>query len=565
MKHCLFFLLACLALSTCQRGDAADTSAPATEVHTYQNPILAGFYPDPAMVRANDRYYLTVSSFSYFPGLPVFESSDLVNWKQIGHALDRPEQLDTEGEPMTRGLFAPGISFHDGTFYMICTRVDRGGNFVMTATDPAGPWSNPTYIEGVNGIDPSLFFDGDSTYVVYNTIPPDNKSLYSGHRTIRMYALDRESFQIKGEQILLVNGGVDLAKEPVWIEAPHLYKIGDWYYLMCAEGGTAYNHSEVIFRSKDVRGPFEPWDQNPILTQRTLDPTRPNPVTTAGHADIVQLPDSSWWAVFLACRPYEGNYFNVGRETFLTPVSWENEWPVINPDHEEIQYTYPTPMNAALDTTLFPLNGNFTFTDEFEDAKLALHYIFMRTPKEEWYHTGDGKLTLDLRAPTANELKVPSFVGHRQQHNRGEVSTLLDFTPAAANEQAGIMAFQSESHYYLLAKSLKDGEPVVQLLKSTESGTEELASAPAGTGPLRLRITFDGADYGFDYAQGEADWTNLESGVDGKFLSTEAAGGFIGTVLGLYATSNGRESGNTAAFDWLKYTGNDAVLSMRSK
>lgn len=566
MRLCYGLLLG-LLLATCQNTSTPDsTPVEGNEVHTYQNPILAGFYPDPAITRAGDKYYLTQSSFSYFPGLPIFESSDLVNWTQVGNAMHRREQMDTDGEPITRGLFAPGISYHDGLFYVICTRIDRGGNFIVTATDPAGPWSDPVYLPEVSGIDPSLFFDGDSTYVVYNSIPPDDKPLYSGHRTIRMYALDRENLKVEGPQTLLVNGGVDLSKEPVWIEAPHIYRIDGYYYLMCAEGGTGYNHSEVIFRSTNVRGPYEPWSENPILTQRTLDPARPNPVTTAGHADMIQLPDSSWWAVFLACRPYEDNYFNIGRETFLAPVAWSDDgWPVINPDFEEVQYRYPTPMNSRIDTSLFPLNGNFTFQDNFDEEELALHYLFMRTPAEKWYSLSGGKLTLKARPETAGEMKVPSFIGHRQQHHRGSISTELEFDPALPEEKAGLLAFQNESHHYLLAKSVADGQPVVQLLMAGESGTKELAAAAIAPGPIQLRITFDGGEYSFSYAQAGGTFQELISGVDGKYLSTEVAGGFVGTVIGMYATASGRASDRTAAFDWLRYTGNDAVLEPRGK
>ncbi len=567
MLRFLLPALAGLLLVSCQNTSSPDAAPVASgEVNTYQNPILAGFYPDPALTQAGDKYYLTTSTFSYFPGLPIFESSDLVNWKQVGNAMHRREQMDTDGEPITRGLFAPGISYHDGLFYVICTRIDRGGNFIVTATDPAGPWSDPTYLPEVSGIDPSLFFDGDSTYVVYNTNPPNNKSLYDGHRSIRMYALNRETLKVEGEQTLIVDGGVDISQEPVWIEAPHIYRIGEYYYLMCAEGGTAYNHSEVVFRSTSVRGPYEPWSENPILTQRTLDPNRPNPVTTAGHADMVQMPDSSWWAVFLAVRPYEGNYFNIGRETFLTPVEWtEDGWPVINPGYEEIQYAYPTPLNAAIDTNLFPLNGNFTFQDDFDASELALHYLFMRTPAEAWYTLGDGALALQLRPEVASERTVPSFVGQRQQHHRGEISTLVDFEPTAPNERAGLLAFQSETHHYLLAKSLVDGQPVVQLLKAGENGLEELANADAPAGPLQLRITFDGADYGFYYAPAGEAYQELMTGVDGRYLSTEDAGGFVGTVIGLYATSTGETSDNTASFEWLQYTGDDPVLKPRGE
>ena len=308
---------------------------------TYTNPILAGFYPDPSICRAGDDYYIVNSSFAYFPGLPIFHSKDLVSWKQVGNAMDRPEQLPLIGAGVSRGLFAPAISYYKGKFYIVCTLIDRGGNFVITADNPAGPWSNPTYIREVNGIDPSLFFDetNDKAYIIYNSEPPGRKSLWNGHRTIRMYEFDYNNKKVLGEEKLLINGGVDTAKHPVWIEAPHIYHINDWYYLMCAEGGTGYNHSEVIFRSKSPEGPFQPWDKNPILTQRHLSRSRKNPVTTAGHADLVQTKNGDWYAVYLACRPYEGDLYNIGRETYLNPVTWTDDgWPVILKGDEVVQY-----------------------------------------------------------------------------------------------------------------------------------------------------------------------------------------------------------------------------------
>ncbi len=256
---------------------------PETFVAQYlpgSNPVLSGFYPDPSICQAGDAYYLVTSSFAYFPGIPIFKSRDLAHWQQIGHVMDRPEQLDLEGHGVSRGLFAPSIRYYQGRFYVTCTLVDRGGNFVVTATSADGPWSNPVWLPEVNGIDPSLFFDDDGkAFLVYNSIPPDDKPLYDGHRTIRMRAFDSEKLQVTGEEKILVNGGVDISKKPVWIEAPHIFHKDGWYFLIAAEGGTAENHSEVVFRSKAVDGPYVPWEKNPILTQRDLDPLR----WSAGH------------------------------------------------------------------------------------------------------------------------------------------------------------------------------------------------------------------------------------------------------------------------------------------
>jgi alpha-N-arabinofuranosidase len=229
-------------------------------------------------------YYLVSSSFACFPGLPIFKSRDLCNWQQIGYVLDRPDQLDLEGHGVSRGLFAPTIRYHNGLFHIVCTLVDRGGSFVVTAPSADGPWSSPVWLTDVNGIDPSLFFDDDgAARLIYNSIAPDDKPAYDGHRTIRMRRFDAETRRAASEEIILVNGGVDLSKKPIWIEAPHLFKKDRWYFLICAEGGTAEQHSQVVFRSKTLDGPYEPWDKNPIRMQRHLDPARKAPITCTGR------------------------------------------------------------------------------------------------------------------------------------------------------------------------------------------------------------------------------------------------------------------------------------------
>src|SRR6187549_2332088 len=215
---------------------------------TLTNPILTGFYPDPSVVKVGTDYYLVNSTFAYFPGLPIFHSKDLKNWKQVGNVISRPSQMNFMGHRMTRGLFAPAISYNNGLYYVVCTLIDTGGNFVVTAKDPAGPWSDPTFLPEVRGIDPSIYFDGVKAYILYNSDPPENKSLYSGHRTIRMYEFDYVKLKVVGEEKILVNGGVDITKKPVWIEAPHFIKRDEWYYLYAAEGGTSVNHSEVVLR-----------------------------------------------------------------------------------------------------------------------------------------------------------------------------------------------------------------------------------------------------------------------------------------------------------------------------
>ncbi len=542
-------LIAGLVLTLCSRAQFVT------------NPILAGYYPDPSICKAGDDYYIVNSSFAHYPGLPLFHSKDLANWELIGYALDRPEQLNLEGRGagVSRGLFAPAIEYHKGTFYIVCTNVSGGGNFVVTTKDPKGPWSNPVYLPEVNGIDPSLFFDeDDKAYIVYNSIPPNDVTFWNGHRTIRMYEFDAANLKVKGEQILLINGGTDIEKKPVWIEGPHIYKINGWYYLMCAEGGTGYNHTEVIFRSKNIYGPFKPYEKNPILTQKHLDPSRPNPITTTGHADLVKDNNGNWWGVFLGCRPYEGDYYNVGRETFIAPVKWVDEWPVFDLDGEVVKYQYP--INSTINKNAESFNGNYIFKDDFNSDKLNLRYRFLRTVKEQWYSLSENKgaLTINLRKETVSDFSNPSFVGFQQPHLKGYAATALQFSAKTANEKAGLIAMQNDKRFFFLTQALVNNKPVVQLYRDSTVMVTKPLSLKKGK-PLYLKIEANHDKYAFYYATTANKWQLLLGDVDAKYLSTKDAGGFVGVIYAMYATSSGQISTNKALFDWFEIKNDDDV------
>jgi xylan 1,4-beta-xylosidase len=529
------------------------------KAQSFTNPVLAGYYPDPSICKTGDDYYLINSSFAHYPGIPVFHSKDLLNWQQIGYAMNRPEQLNLEGAGVSRGLFAPAISYHNGLFYIVCTEVSKLGNFVITAKDPKGPWSNPVKLPEVNGIDPSLFFDNNGkAWIVFNSTPPGNKSLWDGHRTIRMFEFDPVNLKVIGEEKLLVNGGTDISKKPVWIEGPHIYQKDGWYYLLCAEGGTGYNHSEVVFRSKTVDGPYLPYEKNPVLTQRHLDPKRKNPITTTGHADLVEDKDGNWWAVFLGCRPYEGDYYNTGRETFMAPVKWENGWPVFDPGGDEVKYSYP--VNAQINNSFEKLNGNYLFRDEFTANTLNLRYRFLRTVTEDWHHLSpaNGSLTIKLRKETCSGKSNPSFIGFHQPHLKGHAATSIRFTPNTENEKAGLIVFQNETHYYYLCQSIVNNKTVVQLYKDS-SLLESIPIKQNKNSPLFFKIEADNGKYSFYYATKKNRWKSLLANADGKYLSTKDAGGFVGCLYAMYATSNGKSSENSAAYDWFEVKNNDTV------
>ncbi len=518
----------------------------------FRNPILAGYYPDPSICRVGDDYYLINSTFAHFPGIPIFHSRDLVNWKQLGHVIDRPTQVKYDGLGITRGIFAPAISHHNGIFYVVCTMVDAGGNFLMTATDPAGPWSDPVWLD-FDGIDPSLFFDDDGrAWMVNNGNPPDNQPLYQGHRAIWIQEFDIAAKKLTGPRSIIVNGGVDLTKKPVWIEGPHLYKKDGWYYLCCAEGGTSWQHSQVILRGKLPTGPFTPWDKNPILTQRDLDGSAPHAVTCTGHADLEIGPDGNWWAIFLACRPYAPDRWATGRETFLLPVKWTDDgWPQILPPGERVPYVVKAPGRAnppdepspeparqgrlALPT---PLTGNFTWTDNFDDVKLSPLWIMLRTPRQNWWSLAGGRLNLTPQAELLSGKGNPSFLGRRLQHSRFETSVRLE-VPATAGISAGLAVMQNETHhYYSGVRRAADGlVAFVELQNGPKPETLVTLPLPADTKSIELRLTGDGPTLAFDYALSPGAWQPLLPKADSYPISVQAAGGglhFTGALVGPY-------------------------------
>jgi alpha-N-arabinofuranosidase len=317
--------------------------------------------------------------------------------------------------------------------------------------------------------------------------------------------------------------------------------------------------------------------KNPILTQRNLDPKREYPITSTGHADFVRTESGSWWAVFLGCRPYtpfDQNYFNTGRETFLAPVDWSGEWPMINPGYEQVQYHYPLPIKSSVSTGTVPHGGNFVIKDEFNADDLNPEWAFLRTPTERWYDLKERKgwLAVRVRPESCTDAVNPSFLGHRQQHATGSASVNLDFIAKAENEKAGLLIFQNETHFYFLCMSVLGDKSVIQLFSSkTESAeksalelvaTQELVGEMARN-PVGLKIEAHGSTYSFLYATEKDKWTLLKDEVDARFLSTRVAGGFVGCMYALYATSLGKPSTSRAFFDWFEYEGNDEVY--RSK
>lgn len=530
-----------------QGNDAIYQNNPLNPGEFY-SPILQGCYPDPSITRKGNDYYLVCSSFAMFPGVPIFHSNDLVNWKQIGHVLDRTSQLKVENCGISAGIYAPTIRYNanNDTFYMITTQFSGGfGNMVVKTKEPEKGWSDPVKLQ-FEGIDPSLFFDDNGkAYVIHNDAPPQGQERYSGHRVIKIWDYDVENDRvIPGSDKIIVNGGVNIEEKPIWIEAPHVYKKDGRYYLMCAEGGTGGWHSEVIFVSDNPKGPYLPANSNPILTQRHFPASRENKVDWAGHADLVEGPDGKYYGVFLGVRPNEKNRVNTGRETFILPVDWSGMFPVFENGLIPMKPVLKVPSGVENLTGKngFLPNGNFVFTDDFSEKELDLRWIGLRGAREEFINITAKGLQITPFSTTIKEVKPTSTLFYRQQHNRFTASVTMDYNPKTTNELAGITCYQNERYNYVFGITKKENNNYL-ILERTEKGQSVVLGEVRieAKKPVTLQVTGDGDEYRFNYSIDGTDFLNLGGTVSGDILSTNVAGGFTGAMIGLYATSiNGK-------------------------
>lgn len=525
---------------TYQGADDFYRDHPLPNENSFYNPILPGWYSDPSIcTNGKGDYFLATSTFVYFPGVPLFHSRDLVNWTQIGHVLNRESQLQNlQSQHVSGGIFAPALAYnpHNETYYMITTNVGAGNFFVKTKDPFSSEWSDPVYLPEVTGIDPSFFFDEDGSAYIVNNDEPTYPAEYDGHRSIRIQRFDVEKECTFGPRPALIDKGCRPEEKPIWIEGPHMYKINGKYYLMDAEGGTSVNHSEVIFTADSPMGPFIPWKNNPILTQRHLDPQRPNPITCAGHADLIQAAEGDWWAVFLACRPIDGGfgYENLGRETFIMPVRWTSDgYPIITEGDEIVSMIcerkgVKVESNARL--------GNFCYTDSFTTPTLAPDWLSLRGAATDKYQLSGGQLSLKCDMARATERCTPAMLTRVLHHHKFVCTTDLTFSPKDT-EEAGLILFKDERHHYYLTLSQCADQKVVKLHQVNGSDDVVVASEKVTNGQdtIKLRIISDGATFTFTFSVDGDKWTQVGNPLEARPLSTANAGGFTGTTIGLYA------------------------------
>lgn len=528
-------------LLTLACSNSVSQSLPATRAMppTFSNPVVSGFASDPSVCRAGSDFYLVTSTFEYLPGLPIYHSRDLVHWRLIGNALSRDTQISFVGRKSSQAIFAPTIRCEGGRFYIVTTDVGGIGSFFITATDPAGEWSDPVRLpEPVFGMDPSFFFDDDGT--VYYT-------RHGGGRNGGVYQarVDLKAGKLLEEPRLVWSG-----MGGIWPEGPHLYKRNDWYYLMIAEGGTSYDHRITMARSRSPWGPFEPHPNNPVLTHRNLPD---DPLQALGHADLVTTPQGEWWATLLAIRPQNaagGRHHHIGRETLLAPVHWrEDGWPDFGQNGvlADAQPTRGLPGWAPWPQP--PVRETFS-----ADRKLPPHWAFLRTlARDHWSLTErPGQLRLIGGRTGLDVIGSPAFVGRRQERLNQRFAAEVDFKAASEGDASGLALRMNESHHVLLRVTGVQ-ERRVECLQRLGDKPRVLASSPVKSAALQLQVVATPAEYTLSWREpgGAQPWQTLCS-VPTYQLSTETSTGFTGVYMGLYAVS-ATDKPAMADFAWVDF------------
>lgn len=493
--------------------------------------IASGFHPDPTICETPQGTYLMVnSSFEYFPGLPVFESEDGEHWRKIGDAMNRPSQFPYDVMDNSQGIYAPTLRGHDGTYYLIVTNVNRG-NMILTSNGPHAGWSEPIWVEGWPGIDPSLFFDDDGTaYICGNEGgAPDENGEYEP-AGIYLSKIDVDTGVVLTERRRIC-GGIT-GSNP---EGPHLYKRHGFYYLMWAEGGTESGHMENIARATSPEGPYEMYPGNPLITNRSTHLT----LQAIGHCDCAHFGDERTLMVFHGTRnndeyPAQGW---LGREPYAVWFTWENDWPALS------DQSYDCDLNGcgdALEADVAWITPSIDVDGQFSVTPAPTRTTAGGTPAAAAPGASNTTITVRASGQDFTLANGPSLIGTRQTDFRCAFGVTLTDARRLTCGEAGIAVYANGRHHLTLAVHAADANGLIRITATAHNdGLTTLvgsAAMPAGTAP---RLIVRGDESGYDFAVTDA---RAFSGrerplghVPGKVLSFTNAGGFTGILLGVYA------------------------------
>lgn len=544
-----------------------------------QNPILRGFHPDPSIVRVGEDYYLATSTFEWWPGVRLHHSRDLVNWELIEYPLNRVSQLDLRGVGASQGIWAPCLTYDDGIFYLVYTVVKAfycnmydTNNYLVTATDIHGPWSEPVALNNF-GFDPSLFHDDDGRkYMV---------SMVTDHRVPKKYA-GRLVLQEYDPVKKAMTGPVrDIYKaDKIFLEGPHIFKRNGWYYLFSADTGTGEAHGQTIQRSKSVWGPYEMYradfmqreaenEAYSILTSRHHEDIL---LQKSGHCDLLETPDGEWYAVHLCGRALEDRNpadaarfagcrrYMIGRETAIQKMRWTpDDWLVLDCDGNTPQAEVAAPKAAQqLAKEAQQKEKSTWIRDDFNSPALHLDYQSLRIPMDAHYLSltaRPGWLRMYGRSGLSSKFSQ-SLIARRMTEYRMEASACMEFEPEVFKQMAGlILMYDTDNYLYLHVSHDEDCGKCITLLKAENKKYEYLADyLPVEPGKaVVLKFTIEGSQVQFFWGYRENDLHRIGPQVNASFLSDEACeeGWFTGTMIGI-CCQDLTGFGKYADFDWFE-------------
>jgi xylan 1,4-beta-xylosidase len=497
------------------------------------NPILPGFNPDPSIVRVGKDYYLATSTFEWFPGIPIYHSRDLANWRMIGHAIKHVGTADLAGIPDSGGIWAPSLSYADGRFYLLYTIVhNRTGafrdlnNYLITAASIDGPWSDPIHLNS-SGFDPALMHDDDGRKWLVN-MQWDYRPGHARFAGIILQEYSLDEHRLVGPVHLICD------RQPL-VEGPNLYKYGGYYYLMLAEGGTDWNHSISMMRSKSITGPYEPDPQPFVLTSR-LNPAIA--LQKAGHGELVQASSGEWYLAHLCSRPlYPERRCPLGRETAIQRVKWtQNGWLRLMDGGDAPSNTFIPPTQPT-----DPQPRACNVHDDFDLPTIACDWQSLRVPIESsWANTTERPGYLRLRGRQSLQSHFyQSLLARRITHFHVIIETVMEFTPVSPMQVAGLVLYYDTRHHYYLRvvrderRGLLIGVVATVGGVYTEYSSDDLVMNDGTRTYLQARI--EGATVRFAASADGKQWHGFPGTYDFTQLSSDFAGGFTGAMAGICA------------------------------
>lgn len=508
--------------------------------HIYNNPVQRGFFPDPSVIRVGEDFYMVNSSFQYFPAIPISHSKDMVHWEIIGHAITNPEWLDLSEIKDSHGIWAPDISYVDGIYYIFATlRLNGDGNstnkvlrrqLLVTASNPAGPYSQPSWLE-VDNIDPSHFVDDDGKH--YMIIAPG----------IKVVPLNETGTKVVGEVINAWDGTGERCSE-----GPHILKKDGWYYAIVAEGGTGYGHGMNVGRSKRLEGPYESSPYNPVMRQKDSFA----PIQRTGHGKLVQDQKGDWWCYYLCGRPNNHQYTTIGRETALDKVEWTDDgWFTINGGNGP-SMVHESP---KLPVHCFP---KWT-RDDFDCDKLNLNWEFVRKPAYGSFSLTErpGYFRIWTLDGQLMEIRSKNTLLRREQELNYTASTKVEFYPDREGEQAGLTCYYSTATYARCAVCYREGRKL-QLVINRNHGEELISEiSDVKEQPVYLKVLVNKLKRTFYYSYDNKEWMLVGELEDCIYLCDEGVPDdpkrHTGTLVGIYANNGGCGTRKPADFDFFEY------------